>query len=518
MLLYGDYPMMSNNGLISIIKGAGVILSGKVLARGLGFIGQILIIRSLSPAQFGEISLAFTVATMASTLLLLGIPEGITRLISANEEQAAEYITGGLLLSSLAGIVGAIIIYLLRQKIAFLMDKPVLMNLVGVFLIYVIVRPFANSSIGVLRGFQMYKPIILSQKLLPKIISITLFLGASIIGFEYWGAIIYWAGAPLFVSLFSSYYIYKKTSFSSIEYDEIKNCTKNLVLFSWPLALQTGFVLLMSHLDILMIGYFSSSSDVGLYRSVQPLAVIALLLLTSIVFVYLPVATQYYTKNNFKALKIIYSISTKWVVHFSLPVIVILVFFSDDVITIFYGTSYTPAALPLSVLAISAFLRIFVGPNGATIKAINKTRVDLFSSILGVFINGTLNILLIPRYGIIGAAIATTLGFLSFNSAELIVIYIETGINPIISETILPVAATTVLSGLLSYSLPGGRLGLIPLLVVGISVSLLHLGSIYFLRGFQQEDIFLVEAIEEEIGSSLITEQIRNVIDSQINE
>lgn len=510
--------MSSSSAIGDLLKGSSIILLGTVVGNFLGLLGQVLIIRSLSPVEFGEIILAFTIVSMVSTLSLLGIPEGITRLVAANDGQTSGYVSGGLSISIITGVTGALLMILFRGKLASLMEEPSLTSLLLILAVYVVFSSLASACVGALRGYQLYAAAVLSERILSKLVTIALFLVTSYLGMEYLGAVLYWLIAPFLIVILSIYALIIKSNFQIPEYKMIKEQTSELVSFSWPLAFESGFVLLMSKLDVVFLGLLATSSSVGLYRSVQPISTSLLMILTAIVFVYLPIATRSYADEDIETLKNLYNVSTKWIVHLTLPPILLLILFSDEIISILYGNSYTPAAIALSILALSALLRIYVGPNGATIKAIDRTRINLISSSCGVLANVVFNVVLIPEYGITGAAIATMIGYAIYNSIEVTVIYLEVGIHPFSKESTVPALVTLLVVGVLSYIFNSSPGGMVVIAASGVTIALLHLLIIYLTGGIQEEDMILIHATEDKIGESIITKRLKLIIRSRTNQ
>lgn len=500
----------------TLLTGAGTIFTGAFVAKSLGFVGQALVIRALSPEIFGRLSLAFTVTSVVGALFLLGIPEGVARLASAEKKKSNEYIAGGLLVSLSAGAVGSTLIYFFRYEVAELMNEPALIGLIGFFSVYVLFTPIASTIVGSLRGLELHRSVNIADHLAPKVILIAVFILASLLSAEVAGAIIYLGGSPVLVTLIGGYLLIRRGSVTWPATQEFRSRIQRLASFSWPLAFQGGFVLLMSNADVLLIGYFMKATSVGLYRATQPLASLPFLLLTSVVFVYLPIATRQYTQDRHTELEELFITSAKWVLNLSLPVILVLVFLPREVLTLIYGTSYAPAAVVLSLLAINTLLRIAAGPNGAMIKAIDRTRIDLVGSVIGVMVNIVLNVLLIPRYGLLGAAIATTLGYTAFNTVELVIIYQELGIFPFSRATFIPLLGTVPVFALVGLATDSFVQGEIRFILAVPTAFVIHAVSVYSLNGLQKEDLLLIDAVEERIGQTPVTIGLRRVVENRV--
>ena len=159
-----------------------------------------------------------------------------------------------------------------------------------------------------------------------------------------------------------------------------------------------------------MLGYFIDAKAVALYNAALPLSNLLKIVMSSLGFIYVPALTQAYAKKRIKVMKRCYQITTKWSFAFSLPIFFVIFLFPQNVLTVF-GLTYTDAYLVLQILALGHFLDPYFGPNWHTLINIGKTNFLAKSFFAGFIINVLLNIALIPKMGISGAAIASTISF-----------------------------------------------------------------------------------------------------------
>ena len=490
-----------------LAKGAGVVFVGTVLGRALGFLGQVVIVRSLSPHAFGRIALAYTIVHAVAGIAVVGLPQGVTRLIAASntDDQQREFFHGGLLSVFAVSSMVALLVYVSRFQISELMGNDQLPILLVLFLPYLVIFPVSQIMIAVLRARKDSVSVVLSRDLVPPSGALALFAVFAFVGRSFLGALVYWLSIPVLVAALAARYVHSEFAIRDIV-TKVPQPTKlrELWSFSWPLAFESSFVLLLSNLDILMIGYFLNNSAVGQYRAIQPLQQVTLFALTSVIFLYLPIATEHYGKDDLAGLDAIYTISTKWVTAMTLPLVLVFSLFSPDVIRVFFGSEYLPAAPALTVLIAGLFFRAIVGPSGATIKAIDRPKVELFASLCSVVVNVGANLLLIPSLGIVGAAIATVLGFAVFNMIEVMVIYRLTGSHPFSADNIKSIVPTTLVAFVLLYLTDGVSLGLIALVLIGIALAGSQLASMVFTRSLDEMDLYLIERIESRTGVEMM--------------
>ncbi|WP_227357572.1 flippase [Haladaptatus salinisoli] len=422
-----------NNSLSSVASSAVIMLIGSLFGRGLALATEALMARSLTPEIFGRISLAYTIIITIANVLLLGVNQGIPRLLSANEsgEKESSLIQSAFFFSLLTGSIGVIVILMIVQNWPGLYGDENKYKYIIIFSPFLILFPLSRISVSVLRSWELTWPAIFSRAIVSRTLGLALWGLLFYFGYSIEAAISYWISIPLIIVIVSSIFIHRKIPIQDfiLKYPD-KEVAKQLITFSWPLAMSAIMFMFLSRMDVIMIGYYLSSTEVGYYRAIQPLRQSTVIVLASFGFLFLPLATNFYENDAIADLDRLFTSVTKWVVVTTLPVILGLTLFSKDVVTFLLGKSYLPSALPLSLLVGGFFVRAVTGLDGEVTKAINKPKIELYAALVGTLINILLNIVLIPRYGIAGAAVATVFGYAIYNGVELYAIYRFVGITP----------------------------------------------------------------------------------------
>jgi len=507
------------SSLSMLLKGASIIFLGTVVGQIFGLVGQIIIVRSLSPEQFGTVALAFSIVSALSGILVFGTPQGTARLLAAdqNAQRQREFIQSGLLVALLGGISGAILIFIFRFKIQQLTNTPYLGTVLSVFVIYFLISPVQHVLDGALRGLQRSTQRVLAKNVFGRIGAICLLVLLVLLQNPFTGAVVYWLSLPILISIASVYFL--SGTFSASHFVKIlpkRSSLVEMVTFSWPLALSTISTLLMTQMDILMLGYFLSPADVGLYRAVKPLKQVVLFFLTSFVFLYLPIATEYYTQGRLDDLDVLYTTATKWIVTATFPVVLTMVLFSSDIIRILFTDDYIPVSTAFTILMFGMFTRVIVGPNGATIQAINMPQVEMYAGLAGLITNLFLNAFLIPQLGIEGAALATTVSYMIFNGIEVLILYNETGIVPISRDVLAPLFPSMIVGVALILLIGKGESGIfiIGLCMVVLSVS--QLIAVAVTKSVKPADLIILDQFENH--TSVRFNWLRAVVRNQLEE
>ncbi len=218
---------------------------------------------------------------------------------------------------------------------------------------------------------------------------------------------------------------YQRTYLSKLESLE-KRVDKGLLLniidegkFLWVTYIS---FLVYTQVDRLMIKQYLGVAEVGIYTIGVQLSTILAILLGPVQNSLFPKMMELY-RRDYKEYYNFYLFSNILITQFYLVVTVISIFVVKLLFGYVYAQEYTPAIGVYSILAVS----IFIKANGSlqtghmTLK--NITKKSFYKTLISLVINIVLNAILIPRYGIDGAAIATLIT--QFTALFLIDFFIE---------------------------------------------------------------------------------------------
>ncbi len=496
-----------------VSKGAGVLFFGTVIGLFFGFLAQILIARFYSPEEYGLFNLFFTVLSIFSSIGVLGLRNGISRYIGyylgSKESEHINSVEGwGLLIGTIGGISFGAILYVSAPWIGPLFsESPAFVDYLR---IAALAMPFYVLLIvltSIFRGFQRTREQILFFDLGKNAVFLLL---SGIIGFMALPFVgIIWAmflAITLMMVTLTIYYLQKRKDL----FDTAKRISlemdmgKKIILFSIPLVIVDIMYKVLGWTDTLMIGYFITDADVGFYNVAKILATTISIASGVAHFIYTPLVAGLYAQKKFKENDVIYTTLTKWLCFISLPITLLLIFFPNEIIDIFFGIDYADSVIPLQILAIIYFINILMGPNGATLTAYGKTNFLMYATSASGGFNIALNVLLIPIYGIIGAAIATGISILSINVIRVYKLKAISGVHSLKSATLKPVVLTVLVSVLLALIL--GLVPVHPIIILVIAIVVFYfifLSSMLFTHTVSKEDIRLLNMVEDKIGIDL---------------
>ena len=196
-----------------------------------------------------------------------------------------------------------------------------------------------------------------------------------------------------------------------------------------PLTLMAGIQLINNRADILMVGIFRSSHDVGLYEVAMRGSEVTYFFAVAIYIAIASRISKLYTTSNYYELSLLVRRIVLIINIISLPLIALMYFFSEEVIWFIFGEQYLMSTFALRVLVISHAVNIVMGPAILVLNMTGNEKISLKIVAMAAIINLILNYLLIPIYGINGACIATASSTLVWSISSAYMVKRILGIN-----------------------------------------------------------------------------------------
>lgn len=365
---------------------------------GCSFISSIFVIRYFAPAEYGIFAYASSYVTLFSALCTMGLQSIVVREMIKKEIPTEEIMGSSFVIMLIGAIIATIIaicgaIYSHEKSLT--RWVILILCLINIINSFAVINYYFQAEIK--SRYVAY--VMLVQDIADICIKLTLVhLKAGIISFALIGL-----GESIFTNviiylIFHNYSKLKSWKFTS-------NTIKFLFHQSLPLAISGVMIGLYMRLDQVMIEYYCGTQAVAQYnvgiKIVEMFYIIPMVLLPNI----LPRLIQIYT-NNRQEFKKLFSQILNIFTFLSLTLIAIIYLTGEKIILLLYGSKYIESGIvvkPLSILILPIFIGILFS-GWLQIKGLQK--YSLYFTITGLSICLLLNFILIPRYGIIGAAYA----------------------------------------------------------------------------------------------------------------
>jgi len=391
------------------------------LTKGVSFILffglNIYLARILGPETFGYWSFFFSVITVFLFLSYFGIN-------ASSQKYAAQYnktnelkvvLSSSFRLRMMMSFIFSLLLLLLHQPLANLLGRPDL----GYLFLYaaplVFFAGFVEYLKNVFEGLHRIK-----YNFFINILEYGLKLCFVVIFFHFSVSLILvvnaFALALLISSIVGFYLLYTRFYRNLNRYIQkvdYKDFTVNIFKYSLPLLVLTIGFLITTEIDTIMIGLLSTDIEVGIYSVAKQIIIKIPHISLALAMGTMPIFAKL-NDSNLKELRNLFYKLLKINLYILLPLVLFILVFSKFLINLFYGVEYSAAVLPLQILtiymlcsSISISLNQFLNYRGvATKRAINMA--------IMIILNIILNLLLIPQYGALGAAIGTSIAFIPY--------------------------------------------------------------------------------------------------------
>lgn len=467
------------NTLQKIAKNAFSLLASNMIAQFLGFLVTIYLARLLGPSDFGKVNFAIAFVVYFSLLSTLGLPILGIRMI-ANDMSGVNKYSGDILslricLSIFSVFLIILITYFLKEPY----DTKYLIVLFGIGLIpqalfldwsfqgaesmgFAGLSTIVKSAIYLLLVFLFVKST--AQIIL---VPISLLIGSFI--------------ASIFLILI---FIYK---FGKIPLTYDFHLWSNLARQS----LSIGFALMITqvffNIDILMLAFFKNERAVGYYTSAYKIVLFLSMIRTAYAQAIFPAASRYY-QSSLYLWKTLLQLSSKLMITLTLPMAVGGTILAARIISFIYGTAYDQGVIAFQILIWNvALISVNIGYVRGLLSCGKENRYAYVVTIASIS-NLIVNLILIPYFGLVGAAVSTVI-------TQLVVfvgVYREFGkiIKIQFAQYLYkPLCATIVMSIFLIWGMIKVNLGLFILIFGG---SIIYCFALLVFKGITSAELALI--------------------------
>jgi O-antigen/teichoic acid export membrane protein len=487
---------LRRSALLSIARGAGIVFVGTLVGSGLKYGFHFIIARYLGAERFGLFVLGLTVFTVAEIIAHLGLLQGVIRYVSMYHGQRdAGRIKGIILLSArvvaVSGTVVGLGLFLASGLLSIrVFARPELAPVLRVFAVMTPFSVLATILLAVFQGFKVLEYKIYVAEFAEPLLRIAGAVAAiSVLGRVLSGVL--WSyGLAAILSLLLALILLGKV-FPDMKRKDVRPVfeSRRLFSFSWPLLFSAllGQLLLVS--DTFILGILGTSENVGIYGAAQRTGLLANMIFMSFNAIFAPIIADYYQRKEGRDLNRLFKIVAKWSFALTLPASLLLILLAKPVLILF-GERFAQGAGALAVLAGGWLFHSALGHAGAVLTMSGRSRWHLANFSLFLALQISLNLILIPRFGIIGAAAGTALSLALIDIITCVQVYLMLGHHPFRLDELKPLLAGGVallLTKLLAArAFPDDRV-FISIPVLG-SAFVLAYAAIIFILGISEEE------------------------------
>lgn len=422
---------VKDDHLKELLKGSGTALMLKIIGLFFGYIFTLLIARMYGADTLGIFALSVTILTVFSVVGRLGFDTGLVRFMAEYASQGKPESIREVYIKTLKIVIPICIVLAL----VLFLSAPLLANYVfnkEHLSIYFRISSFAILPLVLivlhassLRGLKKIKEYSLLQEVSIPFISIVLLVLSLFIASD--------ERIPLTVFVLSLLIVFVFSCTVWLKHADITSCShsntisfRSLLGVSLPMFLSHSSFLVLEWTDTIMLGILRTGVEIGIYSIAMKISMLTGITLFSINSIAAPKFAELYKKGDMAGLEKIIHQSAK-LIFWSAAFIILVIFLFPSFILAIFGEEFKAALYALLILTFGQFINAISGSVGYILQMTGKQKVFQHIVLTAAMMNIVLNALLIPHYGINGAALASMLSMAFWNLGSFM--YIRTYLN-----------------------------------------------------------------------------------------
>jgi len=399
--------LKNQQAFLKYFKNTSLVLGEKVLQLLSGILIGIWVARYLGVSNFGTLSYVISISALFTSFTTLGLNEIVVKeLLSKKKSQTAILKTSFFLMLIASCCSLALFSIWVISFPEFFKESYFIFIAISasIFLSFNVIELFFRSKVN-------SAPVVKVR-----IVALLFSVIFRVIFIYFEAGLNYFVFLILFNSFFIAMcmcYIYLKHRSSTCQ-EAVDTAVGNLGFYllsqSWPFIISGIFISLYMKIDQAMIGYMLGLHDVGLYAAAARLSELWYFIPATIVMSLLPaiIKAKNSGKVNYESLLEYLYLA---MIMGALIISIIMSFFSENIVLLIYGKEFQDAS---AVLTIHVWSSVFIFFNiifSQWILIEGLQRLKVYIDLVAVIVNIFLNLLLIPIWGVSGAAIATLLSY-----------------------------------------------------------------------------------------------------------
>ncbi len=429
----------TQDALTSIFESTSVNVVGTFLTRGIGFISMLLLTNTLTESQFGVYVYITTLISVVGVFSQFGAKQSLMKFVPRYNSETRNDVFGlALSISILGNMLFGILLYLLAPFLSSVTTGgPSFVTVLRLFSITLFLNSIRITVTSGFRGLELSQYGIFVDRILSPIIRLAAIGGAILFGHKLVGisiGILFSAAAVLIASIILLFFLTDLRPRFAPERKLLREYGK----YASTLLTRSVGMTLYTKIDILILGVLAATSNVAVYKIAWALAVIVDLPLNGVGQVFPSIASRYHSQGLRDELAEVFRIVTKFTFVSSLLLFTGTVVFRTELLRLF-GEQYAQVGTGVLLLvSLAQLISNAVGPQGYILLMTGYQRLNTMQIWAFGLLNVVLNLLLIPEYGILGAASAMFISYVLLDVLQVIEVWHLRGYFPFSYQLLNP--------------------------------------------------------------------------------
>jgi O-antigen/teichoic acid export membrane protein len=392
---------------VTIAREAGISMAGFVFGQAVRFGYNLAAARLLGVDALGAYALVVAVQQVAEVLAIGGYDLGLLRFVNQKEGVARrQTIAAAIKRTAFAALFAGLLIALFSGQLTELLHGGGLLRMT--LLAVAVALPLSVTTS--MAGFAIQA----HQRLMPKMVATQiimpgLFLLSMLVARSFWGREAALALPFVIAPLAALAWILPGfRRMTGVELNDVLSAGSNRELnrFALPLLAVALFSILSHWIDVVMLGFLTDVRTVGLYQPAARTAGLLRSVLLAFSGIAAPIIAGYHGRQENAGIRETYEIVNRWIVMLVMVPFLMLVLFPGEVLSVF-GKGFGAGSTALVLLAVTSLLYASFGLGNTVLAMSGGERLSMMNQAGALLLQVLLHWLLIPRFGLNGAACST---------------------------------------------------------------------------------------------------------------
>ncbi|MCW2136703.1 Membrane protein involved in the export of O-antigen and teichoic acid [Actinoplanes cyaneus] len=421
-----------------VARGGLANVAGSALAGGTGVVVTWIVARSLGQAEAGAFFSATAAFVLAGGLAKLGTGTGLVYWPARLRATGRSHLLGACLRTGLTPVV----VFSLALAVAMWIAAPEIAHGVRgvadalrVLALFIPLQALTDVLLTVTRGYRSMRPTVLIDRVLRSCLQILavgaigLFAASSLPAFA-----MAWAVPYLPVTILSAYaarsaYLAGRPADATSPRAERRQLRREFWLFTGPRALAAVAQLALQRVDVLLVAALSGLGAAAVYAVAGRFVILIQFANQGISQSVQPRLAEALSTGDRDAANRLYQVATGWLVLITWPVNLLVILFAPHYLR-FFGDEYTSGTPVVRLLAAAMLVATGCGMVDMVLSMAGRTSLNLGNVLVALAVTIGLDVLLIPRWGAIGAAAGLAGAMLANNLLPLIQVFRGARLHP----------------------------------------------------------------------------------------
>src|SRR6266498_2062625 len=439
-------PQVKHSSTSRQIRGSSLMLAGRAISMASNALIQIFIIRYLTKPEYGALALALSMVNIGQLVVSLGLDKAVSRFVPIyHEQQDYNKLFGTIILA--VGTILSLGVVLILGVMTFqgllartLVSDQLARSLLMILIVLAPIQAIDEVLVSLFAIFTgpraiFFRRHVAAPGLRMAVVLVLILLQQDV----FFLAIGYLTTAAFVIPIYAMILVnvlHKQGLFLHFDRRKVSLPAAAIFAFTIPLLSTDLLYVLMESMDAVLLGYFRNTSDIATFRSVQTSAGLNQLAMMSFQTLFTPMAARLFARKSYEEVNDLYWQTAIWMAVMSFPIFAVTFALAQPVTVLVYGQKYASAAPILALLSLGYYFSTALGFNGLTIRVFGKMRYVVI-----------INVMLIPAYGALGAAIGTCATMIVHNLLKQLGLRLSTTVNffePRYTKIYLSIALSSV--------------------------------------------------------------------------